>query len=206
MLPLTWQRPIVKRTCILGQAPVGYWHQSYIHSLPSLHGSVLGPSRSCIIVMIAIYGRYITKNMRSEQIHWKKVRQKQRAVKIQVTALHIFHEVNLCVSLTDFPTYGIHSSNISLWNIMKNHWMVKYRSVKWSIISSPLNSLQYIKQNHIRLNDLHKFLRSIFVSHWSIIPRMTFIHQMVSRNQAKFTGPRNAGHSDLHLMTHMSSS
>ena len=49
-----------------------------------------------------------------------------------------------------------YKNNSDIQDIRKNHWTMKYRS------------LTYIC-----------FMMSIFVSHWSIIPSMTFIHQIV---------------------------
>ena len=49
------------------------------------------------------------------------------------------------------------------------------------------NSLQDIK---LSLTYIY-FMRSIFVSHWCIIPNMTFIHQMTLKILSKITGPWN---------------
>ena len=49
------------------------------------------------------------------------------------------------------------------------------------------------------------FMRSIFVSHWSIIPSMTFIRQIVFKIHVhvlgKITQPWNIGHTELLLQT-----
>ena len=74
-----------------------------------------------------------------------------------------------------YPKYNIPPSN-SLQNIKQNHWTTKYRS------------LTYIY-----------FMRSIFVSHWSIIQSMTFIHQIVFKMQSKITGSWNIGHRPLYI-------
>ena len=83
--------------------------------------------------------------------------------------LHInaLYEVNHCDTLGHYTKYDIHPSN-SLEDIKQIHWTTKYRS------------LTYIY-----------FMRSIFVSHWSIIPSMTFIHQIVFKILGKTTQPWN---------------
>ena len=78
----------------------------------------------------------------------------------------IFWEVSLRVILIDYPKYDIHPSN-GLTDIRQNHWTMKYRSMA-----------------HIY------FMRPIFVSHWSIIPNITFSHQSVSKILSKITGPQ----------------
>ena len=90
---------------------------------------------------------------------------------------NIFYEVNLCVTLIHYPKYDLQPSN-SFQNIRQNHWPMKYRS-----------------QIYIY------FMRSIFVSHWPIIPSMTIIHQIVFKILGKIIQPWNIGHSDLYLMT-----
>ena len=42
-------------------------------------------------------------------------------------------------------------------------------------------------------------MRSIFVSHWSIIPTMMLIHQIIMKILSKITRPWNKGHVDLYL-------
>ena len=74
---------------------------------------------------------------------------------IYVSDPHLFSEANLCVTLIHYPKYNIPPSN-SLQDIKQNHWTTKYMS------------LTYIYS-----------MRSIFVSHWSIIQSMTFTHQIV---------------------------
>ena len=37
-------------------------------------------------------------------------------------------------------------------------------------------------------------MMSIFVSHWSIITRITFLHNIVFKLLSKVTGPQNIGH------------
>ena len=53
----------------------------------------------------------------------------------------------------------------------QNHWTMKYRS--WTYI--------YL-------------VRSNYVSHWSIIPAMMFIHQIILKTLSKITRPWNIGH------------
>ena len=48
------------------------------------------------------------------------------------------------------------------------------------------------------------FIRSVFVTQWSIIPSIKFIHQIVFNIIWKITCPWNTGHSDVHLMTQKS--
>ena len=91
--------------------------------------------------------------------------------------LTYIYEVNLCIKLIHYPKYDLHPSN-SFQDIRQNRWTMKYRS------------LTYIY-----------FMRSIIVSHWSIIPSVTFIHQTVFKILGKVIQPWNIGHSDLHLMT-----
>ena len=64
-------------------------------------------------------------------------------------------EVNLCVKLIHYPKYDLHPSN-SFQDIRQNHWTMKCRSPTYIY-----------------------FMWSIFVSHWSIISSMIFIHQIV---------------------------
>ena len=79
---------------------------------------------------------------------------------------NIFYEVNLCTILIHHPKYNITTSN-SLQDITLNHWTAKNRS-----------------QTYIY------FMRSIFVSHWCIIPNMTFTQQIILKTLSKV--------SDLH--------
>ena len=92
---------------------------------------------------------------------------------IQVTDPHIFYEVDLCVTLIHYPKYNISNS---LPDKKRNHWTIKYRL------------LTYIYS-----------MRSITVSHWSIIPTMLFIHQIILKILSKITRPWNIGHVDLYL-------
>ena len=86
--------------------------------------------------------------------------------------LHInaFYEVKHCDTLGHYTKYDIHPSN-SLEDIKQIHWTTKYRS------------LTYIY-----------FMRSILVSHWSIITSMTFLHQIVFKILSKPTRLQNIGH------------
>ena len=93
---------------------------------------------------------------------------------IQVTDQHIFMrsilEV-LCVTLIHYPRIRIHPSKSPQYKILTKI------TGPWSI-------------GHWRTC---MFIRSTFVSHWSIIPSyMTFIHQKFSRY--KLIGPWNIGH------------
>ena len=58
----------------------------------------------------------------------------------------------------------------------QNHWTVKYRSLTYIYL-----------------------MRSISVSHWSIIPTMMVIHQIILKILSKITRPWNIGHVDLYL-------
>ena len=68
----------------------------------------------------------------------------------------------------------------------------------------PSNSLQDMKQNRwtIKYRSLTYIylIRSIYVSHWSIIPIMMFIHQIILKILSKITRPWNIGHIDLYLL------
>ena len=87
-----------------------------------------------------------------------------------VTDLYIFYEINLCVTLIHYIKYDLHPSD-SLQDLRQIHWTIKYRSL-----------------THIGL------IRPTFVSHWSIIPYIIFLHQTVFKILSKITGPRNIGH------------
>ena len=58
-----------------------------------------------------------------------------------------------------------------------------------------------MKQNHwtikYRLMTYINLMRSIFVSHWSIIPTMMFIHQIILKILSKITRPWNVCHADV---------
>ena len=56
----------------------------------------------------------------------------------------------------------------------QNHWTIKYRSLTYIYL-----------------------VRSIYVSHWSIIPTMMFIHQIILKILSKITRPWNIGHVDI---------
>ena len=60
----------------------------------------------------------------------------------------------------------------------QNHWTIKYRSLTYIYL-----------------------MRSISVSHWSIIPTMMFIHQIILKILSKITKPWNTGHVDLYLFS-----
>ena len=59
----------------------------------------------------------------------------------------------------------------------QNCWTIKYRSLTYIYL-----------------------VRSMYVSHWSIIPTMTFIHQIISKILSKITRSWNIGHVDLYLL------
>ena len=44
------------------------------------------------------------------------------------------------------------------------------------------------------------FIRSIFVSHWSIISSMTFLHQIVLKMLSEITGLQNIGHWPTYIL------
>ena len=92
------------------------------------------------------------------------IRQNQWTMKYR-SLTHIFYEVNLCVTLIYYPKYNISPSD-SLQDIKQNHWTIKYRSLTYIYL-----------------------MRSIFVSHWSIIPTMMFIHQIILKILSKITRP-----------------
>ena len=87
-----------------------------------------------------------------------------------VTGLYIFYEINLCVTLIHYIKYDLHPSD-SLQDLRQNHWTIKYRSL-----------------THICL------IRPTFVSYWSIIQNIIFLHQTVFKILSKITGPWNIGH------------
>ena len=63
----------------------------------------------------------------------------------------------------------------------QNRWTIKYRSRTYI--------LTYIY-----------LVTSMYVSHWSIIPNMIFIHQIILKILRKITRPWNIGHVDLYLL------
>ena len=69
------------------------------------------------------------------------------------------------------------SIKFSLQDMKQNRWTIKYRSLTYIYL-----------------------IRSIYVSHWSIIPTMMFIHQMNLKILSKTTRPWNIGHVDLYLL------
>ena len=78
-----------------------------------------------------------------------------------LTDLHILDKVNLCVTLIHYPKYNISPSN-SLQDMKQNRWTIKY-----SIY----------------------LIRSVCVTHWSIIPIMMFIHQIILKILSKISRP-----------------
>ena len=99
-----------------------------------------------------------------------KILSKITGLQNKVINLHIFYEVNLCVTLIHYHKYDIPPSN-SLQDIKQSNWTAKYRSLTCIY-----------------------FIRLIFVSHWSIVPSMTFLHQIIFKILSKVTGPQNTGH------------
>ena len=59
----------------------------------------------------------------------------------------------------------------------QSRWTIKYRSLTYIYL-----------------------VRSIYVSHWSIIPTMMFSHQIILTILSKITRPWNIGHVDLYLL------
>ena len=59
----------------------------------------------------------------------------------------------------------------------QNHWTIKYRSLTYTYL-----------------------MRSIFVSHWSIIQTTMFIHQIILKILSNITTLWNIGHADLYLL------
>ena len=96
---------------------------------------------------------------------------------IYVTAPYIFNKVDLWVTLIHYPKYNVSPSN-SLQDMKQNCWTIHYRSLIY---------YRYL-------------VRSIYVSHWSIIPTMMFIHQIILKILSKITRPWNIGHVDLYLL------
>ena len=82
------------------------------------------------------------------------------------------------VTLIHYPKYNISPSN-SLKDMKQNRWTIKYRSLTYMYI--------YL-------------IRSICMTHWSIIPTMMFIHQIILKILSKITRPWNIGHVDLYLL------
>ena len=59
----------------------------------------------------------------------------------------------------------------------QNRWIIKYRSLTYIYL-----------------------IRSIYVSHWSIIPTMMLTHQIILKILSKITRTWNIGHVDLYLL------
>ena len=95
---------------------------------------------------------------------------------IKVTDPHTFYMVYLWVTLMHYPKYNISPSN-NLEDTKQNLWTMKYRSLTYIYL-----------------------VRSIYVSHWCIIPTMMFIHQIILKILSKITRPWNIGHVDLYLL------
>ena len=80
------------------------------------------------------------------------------------------------VTLIHYPKYNVSTSD-SLQDMKQNCWTIKY----WS--------LTYIY-----------LVRSNYVSQWSIIATMMFIHQIILKILSKITRSWNIGHVDLYLL------
>ena len=107
---------------------------------------------------------------------WQWYKAKSMDHEIQVTDPHIFYKVNLWVTLIQYLKNNISPSN-NLQDMKQNHWTIKYRSLTYIYL-----------------------VWSIYVSHWSIIPTMMFIHQIILKILSKITRPWNIGHADLYLL------
>ena len=75
---------------------------------------------------------------------------------MSLTHRRIFYKVDLWVTLIHYPKYNISPSN-SHQDMKQNCWTIKYRSLTYIYL-----------------------IRSIYVSHWPIIPTMMFIHQIAN--------------------------
>ena len=95
---------------------------------------------------------------------------------IYVTDPHIIYKVDLWVTVIHYPKYNVSPSN-SLQDMKQNLWTIKYRSLTYIYL-----------------------IRSMYVSHWSIVPIMMFSHQMILKILSKITRPWNIGHVDLYLL------
>ena len=95
---------------------------------------------------------------------------------ILVTDTHIFYKVDLWVTLIHYPKYNITPSN-SLQAMKQNCWTIKYRSLTYIYL-----------------------IRSTYVSHWSIIPTMMFIYQIILKILSKIAWSWNISHVDLYLL------
>ena len=107
---------------------------------------------------------------------WQWYKAKSMDQEIYVTDPHIFYKVDLCVTLIHYPKYNI-SPLKRLQDMKDNCCTVKYRS-----------------RTNIYL------IRSIYASHWSIIPTMMFIHQIILKILSKITRAWNICHVDLYLL------
>ena len=75
-----------------------------------------------------------------------------------------------------YPKYNVSPSD-SLQDMKQNRWTIKYRSLTYIYL-----------------------VKSMYVSHWSIIQTMMFIHQIILKILSKITRPWNIGHVDLYLL------
>ena len=107
---------------------------------------------------------------------WQWYKAKSIDHEIYVTYPHIFYKADLWVTLIHYSKYNISPSN-SLQDMKQNCCTIKYRSL-----------------THIYL------IRSIYRPHWSIIPTMMFIHQIILKILGKIIRLWNIGHVDLYLL------
>ena len=89
---------------------------------------------------------------------------------------HIFYKVYLWVTVIHYPKYNVFPSN-SPQDVKQNRWTIKCRSLTYIYL-----------------------VRSMYVSHWSIIPTIMFVHQIILQILSKITRPWNIGHVDLYLL------
>ena len=89
---------------------------------------------------------------------------------------HIYFTRSIFETVINYPKYNVSPSN-SLQDMKQNRWTIKYR---W--------------RTYIYL------VRPMYVSHWSTIPSMMFIHQITLKILSKITRPWNIGHVDLYLL------
>ena len=85
----------------------------------------------------------------------------------------MFYKIDLWVTAIHYPKYNVSPSN-SHQDMKQNRWTIKYRSLTYIYL-----------------------VRSMYVSHWSIIPTMMFIHQIILKILSKITRPWNIGHVDI---------
>ena len=71
---------------------------------------------------------------------------------------------------------------------------IKNNSSVWQDIRQNQRIMKYRSLTHIY------FTRSIFVSHWSIIPNTIFLHQIVFQIRSKITGSWNIGHWPTYIL------